>query len=284
MEQATIPRRPPAPTPRARAWPQHIAGGLLTRLRDLGGMLVLALQVVVVICTPPYSWVRPFLIECISVMRLAIWPMIFAIVVFCFGGPGVQSGSFFTEVGSPDRQPAGYIIGSIRDLAVFTVATYMAGIYGTQTTAELGARRITGEIDALESLGVDPLRVLTAPRVLAMTVMLSLFTILIIVVGTVGGYVAGSLLYVLSPAAFFDGLLIALRPVDILQGFARGALIGFPMGVVFCYQGLKVKGGPAGVGLAVNRAIVGGIIVIFSVSVAFSLLIQAFYPELSSPR
>lgn len=268
----------PKPAARRVARPRH------SRLRDAGGMFVMAVQVLIALVTPPFIWVRPFLNECISVLRIALLPMVFAIVVYCFGGPGIQAGAFFTELGSVDRMPSGYIIGSIRDLGVFTIATYMAGIYGTQVTAELGSRKITDELAALESLAIDPFRALVVPRVLAMAVMLSLFTVLIIVVGTLGGYAAGTILYTATPAAFFDSLLLNLRPIDILQGYVRALAIGFPMGVLFCYRGMKVEGGPAGVGRAVNQSIVGGMLVIFSVSVAFSLMIQAFFPELSAIR
>jgi phospholipid/cholesterol/gamma-HCH transport system permease protein len=247
-------------------------------------MTVLGLRVAVALGTPPFVWRREFLRQCIFVLRASIVPLAIAVPIYSFGGPGVQGGGFLTELGAIDREGGFIVIGAIRDFGVFVVASYVAGIYGTTIAAEFGARKIREELDALQVLGVDVLHYMIAPRVAALTVMLAAFTSLIIVFGTFGGWVAGTILYDSTPAAFFSTYFLNSSWLDILQSYGKGVVIGFLVGVVCCYRGVKTTGGAEGVGRSVNEAIVDSLIVIFFVNLVFTMIFVSKFPEIQVLR
>jgi phospholipid/cholesterol/gamma-HCH transport system permease protein len=254
------------------------------RLQVLGEMTVLGLRVLVALATPPFVWWREFLRQCVFVMRVSIVPLAIAVPTYAFGGPGIQGGGFLTELGAVDRVGGVVIIGTIRDFGVFVVASYVAGIYGTTIAAEFGARKIREEIDALQVLGVDILHYMIAPRVAALTVMLATFTSLIIVFGTFGGWVAGTILLDATPSAFFSTYFLNSSWLDVLQSYGKSIVIGFLVGVVCCYRGITTTGGAEGVGRSVNSAIVDSLIVIFFVNLVYTMIFVSAFPQIQVLR
>lgn len=251
-------------------------------VRRLGDVAVLGARVLVGAATPPFAWWRQFLRESIFILRVSTLPLAFAVAVYAFGAPGIQGGGFLTEIGTIDRQGGFFVTGVIREHGIFLTSTFLAGIYGTTVTAELGARKIREELDALRVIGVDPLQHLVIPRVLAMTVMLSLFTAFLIVFGTVGGYVSGVVLYDSTDAAFWSTYFLNFSWIDATQGYVRALPIGFVIGLIFCHRGLSVEGGAEGVGRAVNQAIVGAMVATFLISTVCSFLLIALFPEVQA--
>jgi phospholipid/cholesterol/gamma-HCH transport system permease protein len=254
------------------------------RLRDLGEMTVLAGQVLVALLTPPFVWRREFIRQCVFVLKASFVPLAIAVPIFGFGSPGVQGGGFLTELGAIDRDGGFVVIGVIRDFGIFVVASYVAGIYGTTITAELGARKIRDELEALEVMGVDSLNYMVAPRVLALTAMLCLFTSLIIVFGTFGGWIAATILFDATNSAFFNTFFLNSSWIDVLSSYGKAIMIGFSVGIVCCYKGLKVEGGAEGVGRAVNEAIVASLIIIFFVNLVYTMLFVSVFPEIQVLR
>jgi phospholipid/cholesterol/gamma-HCH transport system permease protein len=86
-----------------------------------------------------------------------------------FAGPGLQAGNFLVAFGSIDRSGGFMVVAIVREFGTYVTATVVAGIVGSMFTAELGTRKVRGELDALTALGVDPIKDLVAPRVLAIT-------------------------------------------------------------------------------------------------------------------
>jgi phospholipid/cholesterol/gamma-HCH transport system permease protein len=257
---------------------------LAQRVADLGEMAVLGLQVIVVAVTPPFVWWREYLRQCVFILKASFLALGLAVTVYAFGAPGIQGGGLLQELGGIDRDGGFIVIGVIRDFGVFVVASFVAGIYGTTVTAEFGARKIGEELDALEVLGIDLLKYMIAPRVLAMMTMMSIFTAFIVVFGTLGGYIAATQLYDATTAAFFHTYFLNSSWLDLIQSFAKGLIIGFLVGVVCCFKGIKVSGGAEGVGRAVNEAIVASLLVIFFVNLVATMVYVSVFPGIEVLR
>ena len=147
------------------------------------------------------------------------------------------------------------MLASIREFAPFVTAIVLAGVAGTAITADLGARKIREELDALQVLGVDPVKNLVVPRFLALMLVTGLFDIYALLFGIFGGVVT-TIVYdqPLGPffATFFDNASV----VDLWGSVLKCTLFGAIIAVVCCYKGMTASGGAQGVGRAVNQAVV----------------------------
>jgi phospholipid/cholesterol/gamma-HCH transport system permease protein len=254
------------------------------RISDLGEMAMLAGDVLRILVRPPFPWWREYLRQCVFILRASFLALGLAVTIYAFGAPGLEGGGFLQQLGGVDRIGGFIVIGVIRDFGIFVVASFVAGIYGTTVAAELGARRIREELDALEVLGVDLKTYLIAPRVLALTTMLSVFTAFIVVFGTLGGYIAATQLYGATSSAFFTTFFLNSSWLDIVQSYGKGLIIGFLIGIVCCYKGLKASGGAESVGRAVNEAVVASLIVIFFVDLVTTMVYVATFPGIEVLR
>ena len=104
--------------------------------------------------------------------------------------PGLQAANFLVLFGALDRLGGFFVLASIREFAPFVTAIVLAGVAGTAITADLGARKIREELDALQVLGVDPVKNLVVPRFLALMLVTGLFDIYALLFGIFGGILA----------------------------------------------------------------------------------------------
>ena len=132
----------------------------------------------------------------------------------------------------------------------------VAGTASTAICADLGARTIREELDALRVMGVNPIHTLVVPRVLAATVIATLLSAIVSIATLLGAYVFGVFVQNVTPGAFAAGLTLITGLTDVIVIFVKSALFGFAAGLIGCYKGISVGGGPAGVGTAVNETVV----------------------------
>src|SRR5437763_8464286 len=223
----------------------------------LGGQSALAMRAGVSLLRPPFAWRREFLIQTWSIVRRSLPAIAVAIKAWGFAGPGLQAGNFLTLFGSTDRAGGFMVVAILREFGTFVTATAVAGVSGTMFTAELGARRVRGELDALAVLGVDPVRAIVAPRILALTLAMMGLDLIALVFGVLGGYVATVWVLGGTSGAFLASFFANTTPIDLIASVVKVALFGVIIGTVCAWHGLHASGGPAGVGRAVNRAVVG---------------------------
>ena len=144
----------------------------------------------------------------------------------------------------------------VQELGPFASVLVVAGAGSTAVCADLGARRIREELDAMTTLGIDVIHRLVVPRVLAfMLVSTGLFAI-VTVVGLTGTYLFSAVAEGASPGLFVANLTLLTGPGDFIVGLFKTALFGLAAGLVACYLGINAKGGPQGVGDAVNQTVV----------------------------
>jgi phospholipid/cholesterol/gamma-HCH transport system permease protein len=255
------------------------AVGAAGPLARLGGMSALALRAGGSLLAPRTPWRTEFLIQTWSIVRRSLPAIAIAIMAWGFAGPGLQAGNFLTLFGSIDRAGGFMVVAILREFGTFVTATAVAGVSGTMLTAELGARKVRGELDALEVLGVDPVRAIVAPRILALIVAMMGLTLLALVFGVSGGFLATVLVLDGSAGGFFASFFANTTPIDLVASVVKVGLFGLIIGAVCSWHGLHASGGPEGVGRAVNRAVVGCLVGIFFVNLVFTQWLLAAFPE-----
>ena len=229
----------------AEAAVQRPAGaGVVTRA---GGMLGLALRVVAALAAPPFAWRRETAIFLAAVLRRTL-PIVLSIALWGFAGPGLQTGNFLVSLGAPDRAGGFMVVAILREFGTFVTATVVAGVAGTMLTAELGARRVRGELDALSVLAVDPVAALVAPRVLALVLALVGLDLIALIAGVAGGYVANVGVLGSTTGAFLSSFFANTTFVDLVASLLKVAIFGGLIGLICAWHGLHASGGPRGSG------------------------------------
>ena len=222
---------------------------------QVGDMMILTARTLVSAVKPPYPYGEEFIGQFLFALQLCWFPLLVSTVAFGFGAPGLQAANFLSLFGALDRLGGFFVLASIREFAPFVTAVVVAGVAGTAITADLGARKIREELDALQVLGVDPIKNLVVPRFLALMLITGLLDIYALVFGISGGILT-ELLYNQSLGGFFATLFSNASITDLWGSVIKCTLFGAIIAVVCSYKGMTASGGAAGVGRAVNQAVV----------------------------
>ena len=165
------------------------------------------------------------------------------------------------------------VVAIVRELGPLLTALVVAGRSGTAIAAELATNRVTGEVHALEGMGIDPVHYLVLPRFGAAIVSLFGLVLLFDVVAILAGLTAATANGI-SSARYFDIVLRSLTLHDVWITSAKAAVFGAVIGVVPSFYGLAVRGGPTGVPVAASQAVVTSILLIFVSAALFALVLH----------
>jgi phospholipid/cholesterol/gamma-HCH transport system permease protein len=248
-----------------------------------GAMGVLTGKTLVSAVLPPYSYGTEFVSQFLFALRVCWFPMIVSAVCFSYGPAGIQAANFLGLFGALDRLGGVFVVTVVREFAPLVSAIVMAGVAGTAITADLGARRIREELDALMVLGVDPVKSIVVPRFLAIVLATGLFNVYALVFGTFGGVLVTLVNHApLGPfwGTYFSNATVVELWGSVVKCFGYGAIIA----IVCCYKGLTVSGGPEGVGRAVNQSVVIAFMGIGAFDFVFTQTLLATHPVLVTPR
>jgi phospholipid/cholesterol/gamma-HCH transport system permease protein len=228
-------------------------GGLQTA-GELGRLAVRAVRLTF---TPPLPWWRDAVVEFSLALRRCTPPLVLAMITFAIGIAVLFVGRIVETLGTSDRLAGGLTIGFMREPAVWVTAMVFAGVAGSAMTADIGARRIREELEALSVLGVDTTRALVVPRIVAMTLVAPVLGLITFLTSQVVDLLLIPIFY---PSVSFgpqlDTMKDFLYTVDVLALLVKLPLCGFAVGLISCAKGLSTKGGAEGVGTAVNQAVV----------------------------
>src|SRR5213594_3095143 len=220
-------------------------------LEEVGDMMILTGKTIMSALRPPYPYGGEFVSQFLFALRLCWFPLLVSTVAFGYGAPGLQAANFLVLFGALDRLGGFFVLASIREFAPFVDAIILAGVAGTAITADLGARKVREELDALQVLGVDPVKNLVVPRFLALMVVTGLFDIYALLFGIIAELVNG------QPLGPFWGTLFAnASTTDLWGSVLKTTIYGAIIAIVCCYKGMSASGGAEGVGRAVNEAVV----------------------------
>src|SRR5271154_7083450 len=248
-------------------------------LEEFGDMMILTGKTIWSALTPPYPYGGEFVSQFLFTLRLCWLPLLISTVAISYGAPGLQAANFLTTIGALDRLGGFFVLAAVREIGPLITAIVLAGVAGTAMTADLGARKIREELDALQVLGVDPVKNLVVPRFLALMIVTGLFNIYSLLFGIFGGIVtAVTKGQPLGP--FWTTLLANVTTVDLWGSVLKTTLFGAIIAIVCCYKGMSASGGAEGVGRAVNQAVVIAFLAIFAFNYVFEQTLLATHPEL----
>jgi phospholipid/cholesterol/gamma-HCH transport system permease protein len=269
--------------PLKKPWRHRSSTTMGDRLEEFGAMANLAGKTVVSALRPPYTYGHELVSQINFAVRIGWLPMVLTAFALSFGPAGVQASGFLKLFGALDRLGGLFVVAVIREFGPIVCAIVVAGVAGASMCADLGARRIREEIDALAVLGVDPVKSLVVPRFVALIVITTLFDIYALLFGTFGGIVVT--LYNRAPLGpFFHTYFENASTTEFLASFIKTALFGAVIAIVSCYKGITASGGPEGVGRAVNEAVVTSFLFVGAVNYVFTQVLLATHPSLLVPK
>ena len=168
----------------------------------------------------------------------------------------------------------GVALGITREFSPLIVATIMAGRSGAAFTAQLGTMKLTEEIDAIRTLGLDPAQVLVLPRVLALVLTLPLLVFVGNVAGIAGAMLMASTTLDLTPQTFIDRLLVSLNPRHYVIGLAKAPVFALFIAVIGCRMGMSVSRDARSIGIQTTSTVVQGIVAVILLNAVFAVVLQ----------
>ncbi|HET7742038.1 MAG TPA: ABC transporter permease [Mycobacterium sp.] len=236
--------------------------------RGIGAFFAMALDTAVALPRRPLAW-REFLEQSWFVARVSLLPTLMlalpftVLLVFTFN-------ILLIEFGAADYSGTGAAYGTVTQLGPIVTVLVISGAGATAMCADLGARTIRDELDALRVMGIDPIQTLVVPRVLAATLVAVLLSSVVILVGIAGGFFFSVFVQNVTPGAFAGGMTIITGLTDVVIALVKAGLFGLAAGLIACYKGISVGGGPAGVGNAVNETVVLTFVALFAINIIAS--------------
>ncbi|KRA31504.1 ABC transporter permease [Nocardioides sp. Root614] len=178
-----------------------------------------------------------------------------------------QFNNVLAEIGAIDLSGSGAAFGTITQIGPIATTFVIAGASSTALCADLGARKIREELDAMEVLGIDPIRRLVVPRVLATAVNALLINGVVILIGLAGGFAFAVFLQDASPGQFIDSMTLLVGFPDLIHAELRAVVFGLVGALIACFLGMNAGGGPQGVGNAVNETVVFTFMALFPINI-----------------
>ena len=248
---------------------------------QVGNMMILTGKTITATVRPPYPYGGEFISQFLFALQLCWFPLLISTVAVTFGAPGLQAANFLTLFGALDRLGGFFILAAVREFAPLVTAVVVAGVAGTAITADLGARKIREELDALMVLGVDPIKNLVVPRFLSLMLITGLLNVFAIIFGITGGILA-ELSYGQPLGGFFATLFNNASITELWGSVLKTSMFGAIVAIVCSYKGMNASGGAQGVGIAVNEAVVIAFLGVFAFNYVFTQTLLATHPEIST--
>jgi phospholipid/cholesterol/gamma-HCH transport system permease protein len=232
-----------------------VALGRLDRpTRGIGEFFGQSLDTLVQLVRPPFAW-REFIYQSWFVARVTAIPAITlgvafnALIIYMLN-------VLLISLGASDLSGVGASLAVITQIGPFTTASVISGAASTAMCADLGARTIREEVDAMRTMGINPIQRLVVPRILAITVNALLLNGIVCITGLIGDYLFAVYVQNVTPGPFAATLTLLAGTTDVIVSFVKAAIFGVLGGLIACYKGLHPGGGPQGVGNAVNETVV----------------------------
>lgn len=176
----------------------------------------------------------------------------------------------------------GIMVGKamITELGPVLTAFMVTGRVGAAMCAELGSMKVTEQVDALQTMAVDPNRYLVAPRILSGSFVMPLLTMFSIIMGIFGGYLISVHFFGMSSASYFDPMPIHITHFDLFTGVFKSFIFGVLIMTIACYKGLTTSGGAEGVGKSTTQSVVITYVCILVSNFLLTVALNVFHTQL----
>ena len=242
----------------------------------IGDSARFAARVIVEALKPPYEWRETlrqlFELGCRSVPLIAASGFAVGVVL------SMHTRASLARFGAEALIPAGLALALVRETGPLTAGLLLSGRIGAGIGAELGAMKVTEQIDALEATAVDSFRYLVVTRVVACVIALPILTSLMNFTGILGGYAAETTITGMSFRTYFRMALSSIQFSDLIPATVKTTVFGFIIATVASYLGVNTTRGTEGVGQASTRSVVYSSMLLIVVNVLLVRLIFFFYP------
>jgi len=241
-------------------------------INRIGGLCIMLVRFLGALGALPRSLKIVF--QQLYVIGVRSLPLILVTSVFVGAVAAWQAAYQFKFIGAPLRL-LGHAVGKavVIELAPVLSALVVAGRVGAGIAAELGTMRVTEQIDALESLGINPVRYLVMPRIVACVVMLPLLVVFANFIAVMGGLVVSVAGVNVSAETFLGGFKDSFKLQDFVNGLIKAGVFGLLIGLVGCYEGFRAEGGAQGVGAATTTSVVISSVLILVFNFVFAVIL-----------
>lgn len=208
-------------------------------------------------------------------LRLVVTSVPVVFVVTFFGGAmlTVQAAASLSSFGGGALAGIAVGFGGIREVFPLLAAASVAARSGAEIASQLATMRVTRQIDALEVMGIDPVRLLVGPRMIAAVIGTPLCVLVGCGAGMVGAQAIGVWQLGVDRGAMWTNLWGGIVAADLVVGAVKGLVLGFMLGAISAREGLCAEPGARGVGRATNRAVIRALVVVSGASLALSTAI-----------
>ncbi|WP_241519254.1 MlaE family ABC transporter permease [Mycobacterium paraense] len=213
----------------------------------------------------PFAW-REFVLQSWFVARVSLVPTLMLAIPFTVLTVFMLN-ILFVDFGAADFSGTAVALGTVTQVGPLVTVLVVAGVGATAMCADLGARTIREELDALRVLGINPVQRLVVPRVLAAGLVALMLSGLVILTGIIGGFVFSVFVQHVTPGPFAAGLTLLTGLPEMVIAITKAVAFGVSAGLIACYKGVSVKAGPASVGNAVNETVVFSFMALFVINV-----------------
>jgi phospholipid/cholesterol/gamma-HCH transport system permease protein len=248
----------------------------ITLLETIGDSSLFAVRALREAVRPPFEareTLRQFFeVGCRSVPLIAVSGLAVGVVL------SMHTRASLERFGADALIPAGLALALVRETGPLTAGLLLAGRIGAGIGAELGAMKVTEQIDALEAVAVDSFRFLVVTRVIACVIALPLLTTLMNVTGMLGGFVSETAVNGMPLRTYFSQAFAPIQFSDLIPATLKTTVFGFIIATVASYLGVNTTRGTEGVGQASTRAVVYSSILLIVANVVLVRMIFFFYP------
>jgi len=251
-----------------------VLAGVRTLVEEVGQCLVLLARSLVWLFRPPFRY-REFMRQLDFVGSQSV---LIIVLTGAFTGmvSALQGYNGLNRYGAESMVGATVVLALTRELGPVISALMVIGRVGSAITAELGSMRSTQQIDALESMAVEPVQYLVVPRIAAATLTLPLLGLIFSFSGMVGAYLISTKYLSIDAGTFMEGIRDYLGMQDIVHGLIKSVVFGVMMALIACYKGIYATGGARGVGIATTRSVVlSSMLVLVSDYIMTSLMFRS---------
>ncbi len=207
---------------------------------------------------PPFS----LILEQMNAIGVGSLSLVIVVALFTGAVAAVQAAYQFTAVVPLKFLSAVILRSTVIELGPVLTALVVGGRVGASIAAELGSMKVTEQIDAMRAMGVNPIRVLIVPRVIAATLMLPVIVVFADAIAVFGGFVVAVLSVGVPPATYVQGLKDFFFMKDIMSGLLKAFVFGNIIATMGCYFGFATEGGAEGVGGATTKAVVSSCVLV----------------------